>query len=97
MGAAEVDAVAEETVEMVVGEARQLRTPPTPTLTSPAIRVQNIRIYPQASGQGALYIINSDEGHISVLSLLHARGRMYSRHAHKTNETGASPSTDLLT
>ena len=75
----------------------QIPTTPIPIPTNLVIRVPNIRTFPQASGRGALYIINSGEELIFVRNLPRVHGKMFLRHAHKTNETVANPSTNLST
>ena len=91
---AAVVVVAEEAAETEVAEtvvaARQ-----QPQVVSPAsIRAPSTQIFRQAIGQDASYIINGGGGHISVLSLPPAPGKMYSR---QDNETGTSPVRVLVT
>ena len=74
---AAVVVVAEEAAETEVAEtvvaARQ-----QPQVVSPAsIRAPSTQIFRQAIGQDASYIINGGGGHISVLSLPPAPGRIF--------------------
>ena len=86
-GAGDAVGAAVEEVELGVEHRQQrLQHPKTKT------RVQNIRTCRQASGQGAICTENGGGGHISVQSRQPAHGRMFSRHDHKNNETGTSPS-----
>ena len=55
-------------------------------------KVPNIQTYRLVSGRGAGCISDTDEEHTSVLSLLHAPGRM-STLPSRSNETGTSPLT----
>ena len=89
---AEEEAVV-EVEEVQLGAAlsqQQLKHP------KPKTKAQSIRTCRQASGQGVIYTENGVGGHISVQSQPPAHGRMFSRHAHKNNETGTSPSVTLI-
>ena len=98
MEAGEVVVTAEAVVEVVeVPLLRQTLMPITPTQINLVIRGPNTQICLQESGQDALYIINSGKMLIFVRNQLHVPGRMFSRHALRTNEPGASPSTSLIT
>ena len=96
--AGEVVVTAEAVVEVVeVPHLHQTLIPIVQTQINLDIRGPNTRIFPQESGQDALCIINSGKMLIFVRNQLHVPGRMFSRHALRTNEPGASPSTSLIT
>ena len=92
-GAGAVEGAAGEVEEVVLGvELSQQRL----QHLKPETGVRSIRISRQASGQGVIYTENGVGGHISVQSQPPAHGKMFSRHAHKNNETGTSPSVTLI-
>ena len=86
MGAGDVEAA------VVEAEVDSSSSPSRLRLQHPrqAERELNIRTCHQESGQGVIYIINTDEELIFVPSQLRVLGKIFSRHA-LHNETGTSP------